>query len=635
MALFISAVPVLFCVLLRHGKLVLLLIAALVSFAVKEWLAALRTWRQEAKTLAKELAHEMRTSSEELTKFVRSYIVTSEEADKKQFYLLKARRDGLLGGSFRTRIRESQLPFADLLEMALNESDELVDLEEVAFHAVQGWYRPSHGIARGPTRESALSFSVKGPSNPTFAQELVHSSEYIKRKQLIMQPIAEFESRCQAQLLDDIRWLDKHHGVALASLVLCLALLAWMAWAASRRMLEPCVHSRARQNLPEIPQERPLKAPKPIYRRIASSITPPITPPITSTPPPQDQRGAHTVSPVSLLGAVAIPPTGLVNGSAGSDLPRGSSPAFSQERWLKREEHLITEPLDATHPAYVAVEALVAAARREPPPSAAPRFHTVRSVRWIEHKAETFFWDLHRSASDSVSANPREFQVPVRTDAAGVSALAFLEQYIRATRDQMRALGVAPKRHSPNSRVVLGWHGLPADDVDSVLRHGLRQMGRTDQFFFGKGTYVALEPEYAAMYTRRGASPSYTLILYACSVTNVYPVTLEKDYVDPMNEAGESFGLSRFGLSGLGFSLRTSTSTSLSLEAKYDCHFAPVRYAGRVHPYDGITIGDRDLHYQAATEGDPVRPPTAHELVIGNQSRVTPIAIVEFDDGRV
>jgi hypothetical protein len=499
---------------------------------------------------------------------------------------------------------------------------------------VQGWYRPSDGIARGPTRESALSFSVKGPSNPTFAQELVHSSEYIKRKQLIMQPIAEFESRCQAQLLDDIRWLDQHHGVALASLVLCLAVLAWMAWAASRRMLEPCVHSRARQNLPDIPGDRPPKAPKPIYRRPASSITPPVTPPITSTPPPRDPHDAHSVSPVSVLGPFAMPSTRLVMGSAVLDSPRGSS-AVSQEQWLKREEYLITAPLDTTHPAYAAVEALVAGARTVPPLSAALPFHTVRSVRLVEHKAESFFWGLHRSASENVTTNPREFQVPARTDAAGVSALAFLEQYIRSTSDQMRALGAAPKRNCPNSRIVLGWHGLPAHDVNSVLRHGLQQTGRTDQFFFGKGTYVALEPAYAALYTRRGTSPSYTLILYACSVTNVYPVTLEKDYMHPDYEVGESFGLSRFGLSGLGHSLRTRTSTSLSLEPKYDCHFVPVRYTGRAHPFDGITTGDRDLHYQAATEGDSDRPPTAHELVIGDRSRVTPIAIVEFDDGRV
>jgi hypothetical protein len=48
-------------------------------------------------------------------------------------------------------------------------------------------YRYWTGSRRRPeVDESALTFSIEGPPNPTFAQQLMHSEEYIQRKQRIM-----------------------------------------------------------------------------------------------------------------------------------------------------------------------------------------------------------------------------------------------------------------------------------------------------------------------------------------------------------------------------------------------------------------------------------------------------------------
>jgi hypothetical protein len=74
-------------------------------------------------------------------------------------------------------------------------------------------------------------------------------------------------------------------------------------------------------------------------------------------------------------------------------------------------------------------------------------------------------------------------------------------------------------------------------------------------------------------------------------------------------------------------------TTSRPLEAKFDSHFVPVRDCGTYHPWDGTTETylKRDLDYQAATEhdSDPALRPTAHELVLNNPLRCTPVALVE------
>jgi hypothetical protein len=61
----------------------------------------------------------------------------------------------------------------------------------------------------------------------------------------------------------------------------------------------------------------------------------------------------------------------------------------------------------------------------------------------------------------------------------------------------------------------------------------------------------------------------------------------------------------------------------------------PVRDCGTCHPWDGATpiwiSQSYRLGYQAATEEhpNPAMRPTAHELVLSNPLRCTPIAVVE------
>jgi hypothetical protein len=147
-----------------------------------------------------------------------------------------------------------------------------------------------------------------------------------------------------------------------------------------------------------------------------------------------------------------------------------------------------------------------------------------------------------------------------------------------------------------------------------------------DDGFFGNGVYLAMEADYARRYTQaegvtNDQQPA-TLLLYACSISQTYPVTLEADYRLPTEDMGrDDCGFSRF-YDGKG---------GRPLEAKYDAHFVPVRDCGDLHPWDGTTRTGRDIDYQAATEehSDPALRPTAHELVLSNSLRCTPISLVE------
>jgi hypothetical protein len=176
------------------------------------------------------------------------------------------------------------------------------------------------------------------------------------------------------------------------------------------------------------------------------------------------------------------------------------------------------------------------------------------------------------------------------------------------------------------SRIVFAWHGTPENRLAAVCRDGLRVLRGRDGGFFGDGVYLAMEADYALRYAGvtlcDDRTQPTTLILYACSISQVYPVTLEADYRPPEEDLGrDDCGYSRF----------YDGAASKPLENKYDAHFIPVRDCATCHPWDGKTQTARDVDYQAATEQhpNPALRPTAHELVLGNPLRCTAVALVE------
>ena len=150
------------------------------------------------------LASELRQSSDDLTRFIRTYTVTGNASYWDYFQQVIRIRNGELPlpdepwrnywdlyisdgvpprafgppHALRARMLEASFtgPELELLEEAQRQSDALIDMEDVASNAMEGRYRPSN--TTGLTEAEARAFSVRAPPNQTFAMQLVHGIAY-------------------------------------------------------------------------------------------------------------------------------------------------------------------------------------------------------------------------------------------------------------------------------------------------------------------------------------------------------------------------------------------------------------------------------------------------------------------------
>jgi methyl-accepting chemotaxis protein len=154
-----------------------------------------------------ELAYQLRQSSDDLTRMVRSYAATGDPSFKEHFYTILDIREGraprpprhhsihwdfvIMGdarpgaetGEKRSlRSLMEQAGFSDEELQALIEakgrSDRLVELEEIAMNAVEGRFRGEDG-----------RFSVVGEPDRELALEILFGEQYHEAKSSIMRPI--------------------------------------------------------------------------------------------------------------------------------------------------------------------------------------------------------------------------------------------------------------------------------------------------------------------------------------------------------------------------------------------------------------------------------------------------------------
>ena len=78
------------------------------------------------------------------------------------------------------------------------------------------------------------------------------------------------------------------------------------------------------------------------------------------------------------------------------------------------------------------------------------------------------------------------------------------------------------------------------------------------------------------------------------SVASAYVVTPSRDYLDDDASQPARWGFSKF--------YSPDPSRSVALMPKYNAHFVPVKYSGRVHCVTGKPV-PVDTDYQAAVEG--------------------------------
>ena len=178
------------------------------------------------------LAHELRVSSEELTRLARTYVVTGDADYEKQYWHVLDVRNGKQprpdGRTVSLRTLMQQQGFTDeefaKLQEAEDKSNALVTTETIAMHAVKGELDDGRG-----------GYTKKGPPDPELARRIMHDDRYHSDKSIIMGPIGEFvtllDDRTEEATLRFRRWGDL---LQLAGLILTAIALV-TAWLGIRR----------------------------------------------------------------------------------------------------------------------------------------------------------------------------------------------------------------------------------------------------------------------------------------------------------------------------------------------------------------------------------------------------------------
>jgi len=201
----------------------LLLVAALTSLIV--WWA--RDSRRDLVEIERslfvsyKLADELRQTSDDLTRFARTYVVSGDPRFEQYFRDVLAIRGGTMPRPVHSeriywdffvdegrapRPSTAPVPLLQLMEQegftdeelsklrqAEATSDALVQIEETAMHAMKGKFRDASG-----------AFTVSGSPDQATAIRLMHDAAYHREKARIMAPIDEFlgmvDDRANARL---------------------------------------------------------------------------------------------------------------------------------------------------------------------------------------------------------------------------------------------------------------------------------------------------------------------------------------------------------------------------------------------------------------------------------------------------
>ena len=173
------------------GPLVILAVLAALAYINQ---AALNT-AQNNRFHSLRLAHDLRQSSDELTRLARTYCVTGNPDFEQEYWHVLDVRNGVAARydgrtiALRTLMERQGFTAAELgkLTEAEDNSNALVTTETIAMNAMKGRFADGRG---GYTKE--------GKPDPEMARRIMHDEQYHHDKDLIMRPIDEFE-----EMLDD------------------------------------------------------------------------------------------------------------------------------------------------------------------------------------------------------------------------------------------------------------------------------------------------------------------------------------------------------------------------------------------------------------------------------------------------
>ena len=231
--------------LIAQCILVCVLIGLAVSMQQTQFLAEAA---EEQRFESYQLADELRQSSDDLTRFARTYVTTGDARYETYFNTVIDIRNGDVprpegyegiywdlvaaglgkewpdGAATSLRKRMLDAGFTneefDKLSESQNRSDALIRLENVAMNAVKGKFDDGTG-----------TFAIDGPPDRDRAIELVHGAPYHTAKAQIMLPISDFiemiDNRTAAQV-DSLNAFERR--LVLADITIAVLLLISTVW---------------------------------------------------------------------------------------------------------------------------------------------------------------------------------------------------------------------------------------------------------------------------------------------------------------------------------------------------------------------------------------------------------------------
>lgn len=210
------------------------------------------------------LADELRQSSDDLTRLARTYVITANKRFKQQYFEVLAIRNGkyprpahynriywdflAVDGiaekpdlqrksiALRTLMKKAGFTKVELalLNQSQLQSDSLVNLEERAMHAVEGYFEDDKG-----------KYTIVGKPNMRLAREIMHSDEYHKSKVKIMNPLNKFfklfEERTNGMIIKSKSYLNKVEILLFITVLFFIILMIVSMVAMFKRIIYPLI----------------------------------------------------------------------------------------------------------------------------------------------------------------------------------------------------------------------------------------------------------------------------------------------------------------------------------------------------------------------------------------------------------
>jgi signal transduction histidine kinase len=195
------------------------------------------------------LGTELKESSEDLTKYCRTYVMTGDSVWEKKYWEvldirngIRLRPDGnkiaLIDSLLKLGIVEDEFK---KLSLAEKKSNRLVWTEKVAFNAMKGLFA-----------NKSNEFTVKARPDTLFAREILFSKKYHDDKESIMRPISEFRSMLNTRTAIEIQKQKNVNNSLLVItliLILIISLLSFYAIIVLRRKIVTQISELSETNI--------------------------------------------------------------------------------------------------------------------------------------------------------------------------------------------------------------------------------------------------------------------------------------------------------------------------------------------------------------------------------------------------